>query len=129
MSVIRRGSSLCGSGRRNERRHLRQVPEIGHQLPDLPVGQIPGRHARVTDAVANMIKKLPVGSRLNRKGAKCRRARILVAADGGLAASVISVTGLAFVAVKLSPRRDACRIVLQRTGACPEWIDASLGKI
>jgi hypothetical protein len=49
-------------------------------------------------------------------GFDCGRARILPAADGGFAAAVIGMAGLALVPIELSARRDAGEIVLQRIG-------------
>src|SRR5580693_4342180 len=122
MSVIRWKTCGCCGGLGLHRRDLGQMPEVSYELPDLTIGQIPGGHAGVTDAVADMVEELTIRNRLNGKRTKRGRARILTRADGGFAAPLIGVTGFAFLPIKIMSRCDAGGIVFQ-------WIDAFFGVV
>ena len=51
----------AGDRVRGHRRGLRQIPHVENKLPDLPVRQVPGRHACVPYAVADVIENLAIG--------------------------------------------------------------------
>ena len=124
MSVIgrhcrRNGGRKRGGCLRRHRRHLRQMPDEAHELPDLAVGQIPGRHAGVTDAVADVVKYFSVRSCRDRRRAQCRHAREFLGADHGLATAVVAVAGFALLLEKVFSSSDVGRI--------SRWIDADPG--
>src|SRR5580704_13678682 len=79
----------------NHLRNLGQVSDIGHELPDLMVLQIPA-----TDAVADVVEKLTI--RRRRDGGRAQRgyAREFIGADRGFPAAVIGVTGFALLPVE-----------------------------
>ena len=91
------------------RRHDGQIAQISHKLPHLPVGEIPGGHRRVPDAVADVIENLAVRQRRHQR-AQHRRAREIPAADLGLAAAVIGVTGLALCGEQIVPGAHRRRV-------------------
>src|ERR1700735_905167 len=74
----------AGSGRR------RQVAEESHDLPNLLIGEIPGWHRGVADAVMDVCENLTVGQHGERL-AKGWRAWIEMLADGCATASVKAV--------------------------------------
>ena len=117
----------CGRrGVRRPRRHLRnlgQVSDIGHELPDLMVRQVPGGHAGVTDTVADVVKKLTVRRCRDGGRAKRGRTRVFAGTGGGFSAAVIGVANFAFFPVELSPRRDVGGIRPLRIDAplCGVW--------
>src|SRR6185437_6546713 len=85
-----------------------QVSDVQHELPDIPVGQIPGGHPSVPDAVADMVEYLAVSQQAG-DGDPAQRGwtRILASADLRVTAAVVGVTHLAF----LPEQRGACRNV------------------
>jgi hypothetical protein len=92
------------------------VAEEGYDLPNLMIGEIPGRHRRVADAVIDVGENLTVGQRGDRL-AKGRRARIDMLADGCAAAAVKTVADRAFLLKGRRARGDICFVRLKRIGA------------
>ena len=102
---------------RSERRHVRQMTNVGNELPNLPVRQLPGGHARIPDAVSDVIKNLAVRHRRDVHRSQRRRTRILAQTDLGLSITVVAVAGLTLLAEHVMAGRDFGRIVRQRIGA------------
>jgi hypothetical protein len=93
------------------------MANVGNELPSLPVRQLPGGHAGISDAVSNVIKNLAVRHRRHVHRLQRRRTRILARTDLGFPAAVVAVARLTLLAEQVVPGGDLGRIVRQRIGA------------
>ena len=92
------------------------MPDECNELPDLPIGHVPRRHAGVSDTVANVVEDFSIRDRGN--GCSKRwRARVLARTDLSLSAAVKSVADLALLFKQGTADGDLRRIILQRIGA------------
>ena len=101
---------------RRLRRRWGQVAQEKNDLPDLLIGEIPGGHRRVANAVMHEGEYLPVGEdreSLPKRG----RARIDVRADRRPAAAVEAVADRAILLEERRAGREAGLIGLQRIDA------------
>ena len=89
-----------------------KMADIGNKLPDLTVREIPGRHRRVPDAVADMIENLAIRQG-RRQGAQNGRTREAAGAQFGFSAAVIGMAGLALGGEQVMPSPDVGRIRLR----------------
>jgi hypothetical protein len=96
---------------------VRQVTDVGNELPDLPIRHVPGGHPRVSDAVADVIEHLAVRHRTD-GDAKGRRMRIFAAAYPRPSATIIGVAYLAILSEQIAPGDDIGGIRPQRIGRC-----------
>ena len=91
------------------------MTDEGDELPDLPVRHVPGRHARVSDAVADVIEHLAVRHRTD-ADAKRRRVRIFRVADPRPTAAVVAVADFAILPEQIASGDDVGGIRTQRIG-------------
>src|SRR5579862_8956419 len=77
------------------------MAQIRRHLPKLSIGQHPGGHTSVSDAVLEVIKQLAVTHSLYIRAAQVRWPWILAAADLALAAAIVRMADLALLGVNL----------------------------
>src|SRR5246127_4016292 len=93
------------------------MAEIGDELPDLPIRHLPRRHARVPDAVADMVEDFPIRHRGDVERAEFGGARGFARTDLRPPAAVIGVADLAFLLEGLTARSDIRGIAAGRVRA------------
>src|SRR6185312_11697066 len=64
------------SSRRRARGDEREMSKVGHELPGAALGEIPGRHPGVPDAIGDVIEELAVALPLDDRLLEVRRMRV-----------------------------------------------------
>src|SRR5579862_8605372 len=92
-----RRCGVCGHG-------LREMTNVGHELPYLLIRQLPAGHGSVSNAVVDEVKQFAVSSFSLRKSqaAQVQRRRIHAATRGRPAAAIVPMAGFTIFLIKLT---------------------------